>query len=75
MPATILPPLFLLLPLKTPEQEYVEVLQKPVKVVRVSLQLLRKVIQVKTKFKKIVDFLILNYLKNYNRSRNVKKEI
>ena len=37
-------------------QEYVEVLQKPLKVVQISIQLLWKLIQVNTNFKKIVAF-------------------
>ena len=38
-------------------QEYVKVLRKPVKVVQISVQLLRKLIRVKTKFqKKMLNF-------------------
>ena len=38
-------------------QEHVEVLRKPVKVARIYVQLLQKVIQVKSKFEKILlDF-------------------
>ena len=40
------------------KQEHVEVLRKPVKVARIYVQLLRKVIQVKSKFeKKILNLL------------------
>ena len=44
-------------------QEYVEVLQKPVKIVQISIQLLWKVIYVKTKY--IKKSLISNCLKNF----------